>query len=183
MYSTSSIIPFGPGKSYVVRGNEPQERVEYRFTDNLGRTQQDRDFLDQYERIFLAASEGELKECQEIVEKEGFRDFGAESHWRFGTGSGKYLNGISVMKIAEMRGHLHVLSYFKKINEESQKKSVDQKFPEGKNISNSNQPLESEEKTSRLFGQTFSKKQSGQKSFGVGLLEYRQSVSVRPIHL
>src|ERR1700722_2146417 len=70
-YTTSSIIPFDSGRSYVVRGIQPNERTEFRFQDHMGRTAADREFLQQFERIFLAAANGDLAKCQRVVQ-EGF---------------------------------------------------------------------------------------------------------------
>jgi hypothetical protein len=118
----SPIVPFDSGRSYIVRGLENRERTKYRFEDSMGRTEQDRRFLEQFERIFLAAGQGNLKECQEVV-AEGFQDFNAYSIGRFGTNSGKSLDKISPFKIAEMRGHTKVTQYFFEKMGSSQKSS------------------------------------------------------------
>jgi hypothetical protein len=120
--TTSPIVSFDSSRSYVVRDLEDRERTEYRFEDGMGRTEKDRRFIEQFERIFLAASQGNLKECQEIV-AEGFHDFNAYSIGRFGTSSGKSLDKVSPFKIAEMRGHTKVTQYFHGKMKPSQKPS------------------------------------------------------------
>jgi len=112
--STSSVILFDSGRSYVVRGFHIEHDTEYRFTDSLGRTELDRKFLNQFEKIFLAAADGDLKTCQEVVD-EGFCDFNAVSYGRFGTSFGKRLDGISPLQIAEERGCREVVELFKKV--------------------------------------------------------------------
>jgi len=109
----SSIIPFDSGKSYVVC-DLPRKQEKYEPMDKLGRTNQDRRFLEQFERIFLAAAEGDLKTCQDVV-GNGFFDLKAVSYGRFGTESGTYFNNISPIQIAEMKGHQEIVEYFKTI--------------------------------------------------------------------
>ncbi len=132
----SSIVPFDSGKSYAVRAISPQVE-EYRFTDRLGRTQKDRDFLEQLETIFLAAGKGDLKTCQAVVE-QGFCDFHAVTYGKFGTSSGKYLNNISPLQIAEMREHQDVVNFFKEAIARSEQKNIPHTFSSSKNISNAN---------------------------------------------
>lgn len=110
--STTSIIPFDSGRSYVVRGLPVKYDAEYRFTDRMGRTEKDRRFIEQFERVFLAASEGDMEECQRVI-GEGYHDFDAVSFGRFGTASGQYLNDISPLQIAERRKHFQIVELFK----------------------------------------------------------------------
>jgi hypothetical protein len=116
MYSTSSIIPFDSGRSFVVR-TLPLEPVKYRIEDKMGRTEKDKIFLEQFETIFFAAAEGNLATCEKVVAK-GFRDFNAYSVGRYGTQTNR-LDHVSPLQIAEQHGHNHIVTFFKKIMNES----------------------------------------------------------------
>lgn len=106
-----SIVPFDTGRSYIVR-SIPVEQAQYHIIDRLGRTQEDREFLERFERIFYAAAEGNLAKCQEVVQ-EGFRDFKAYSIGKFTTPSGKALDYISPLKVAKLNKRQDVVDYFK----------------------------------------------------------------------
>lgn len=126
-YSTSSIIPFDTGHSYVVR-SLPLEPTEYRFEDKMGRTTEDRKFLEQFESIFLAASKGDLRVCKAVVD-QGFCDFHAYSVGRYGTKQ-KRLDNISPLQIAQDSEHTHIVEYFKKVMAE--KNSMHPSMPTAK---------------------------------------------------
>ncbi len=106
-----SVIPFDGGGSFVVR-SLPVKQDQPGLVDDLGRTREDRKFLKRFESIFLAAGAGDLDKCQKIVSK-GFCDLNAFSVGRFATGSGKSLDRISPLGIAERHGHQNVVSFFK----------------------------------------------------------------------
>jgi hypothetical protein len=106
-----SIIPFDSGRSYVVT-SIPVKQQQYRFTDNLNRTEEERKFLEHFERIFYAAASGDLNNCQKIV-SEGFCDFNAFSVGKFGTPSGESLDNVSPLQVAEFNKHQNVVDYFR----------------------------------------------------------------------
>lgn len=110
--STTNIIPFGSGKSYVVRDLLIENDVEHRFTDKLGRTEKDRQFLVQFETIFLAAATGDLSKCQTVID-EGFRDFKAVSFGKFQTDSGEKLDDVSPLNIAVRKKHNKIVALFR----------------------------------------------------------------------
>lgn len=108
---SSNRVYFDSGKSYVIRsqavaGNPAGKK------DHLGRTEEDIRFVQQFEKIFLAAASGNLQGCQEVV-REGFCDFSAVSVGRYGTNSATYLNNISPIKIANLREHSDIVDYLR----------------------------------------------------------------------
>jgi hypothetical protein len=112
--SLSSIIPFdSSGFSYVIREIEGAQ-LERTDLDELNRTAEDRQFLQDYETIFLAASLGDLATCKAVV-KRGFKDLHALSISRFGSDPGVYLEHVSPFLIAALTGQDKVLAYFNKV--------------------------------------------------------------------
>lgn len=111
----NTIILFDSGSAFVVRSFSPTQEEKYRIVDTLGRTQEEKRFLDSFERIFIAASTGDLKKCQNIVEKENFNDIDAYSIGKFSDQrSGKSLDKISPRQIAQINGYSNITDYFSK---------------------------------------------------------------------
>lgn len=93
--------------------NPPVTHQKPFLADHLFRTEEDLIFLDQFEQIFLAASEGNLATCKYLV-RNGFSDLHAVSYGRFGSTLEDSLDGISPLKIAEIKKHDHITRYFQK---------------------------------------------------------------------
>jgi hypothetical protein len=109
----NTIIPFDSGRSYVVRSFPPTAQEKYRFVDSMGRTDEEKRFLDLFVKIFYAAGGGDLKKCQDIIEEEKFNDIDAFSIGRFSDQrSNKALDYISPRRIAQINGHINILEYF-----------------------------------------------------------------------
>jgi hypothetical protein len=109
----SNIVPFDGNTAYVVRSLSPEKREGDFHIDSMGRTEQDRKFLDQFEKLFYAAASGNISKCRQIVEK-GFCDFNAYSVGRFSTPSGRPVDYTSPLQIAEAMEYHHITKYFQK---------------------------------------------------------------------
>ncbi len=102
--ATRTIISCGDGVS--VTRTIPVQQSTVRLTDHLGRTQEERRFVKHFDKVFNAASIGDLPACQKIV-KKGFRDFNA-----YQLGKGKSLDNVSPLQIAKTNKHQHIVEYF-----------------------------------------------------------------------
>lgn len=111
-------VPFDSEQAFVVRSS-PVKSAECGSVDQLGRTEGDKLFLEQFERIFRAAYKGNLTKCKRIV-KEGFCDFEAFRVGGLDTKLGDSFDKISPLKIAEMRGHTNIVEYFLNVSKDSQ---------------------------------------------------------------
>ncbi len=101
----NTIILFDSGRSYVVC-NLPKRQEDYKIHDKLGRSQEEKKFLDAFERMFYAAAQGDLKKCQAIIEEEKFSDIDAYSVNKFANqANGQSLDYVSVRYVAEMNKH------------------------------------------------------------------------------
>jgi hypothetical protein len=65
----SSVIPLGASlkSGYIVSEMVEKNDTGYRFTDYLGRTQGDRDFIEKFESFFYSAGSGNLERCQRVA--------------------------------------------------------------------------------------------------------------------
>lgn len=86
------------------------ETTKYRSTDRLYRTEKDLKFLQQFREIFMAAFQGDLMKCKEVVDDK-FYDFEATSCRIFKV-NGKALDKISPKQIARMRGNTDIVKFF-----------------------------------------------------------------------
>jgi hypothetical protein len=102
-------IFFDNGQAYVF-GKIPKEK--YRVVDQLGRTNEERKFLDAFVKIFIAATHGDLKKCQVIVEEEKFSDIDAYSVGRFRDQNKEPLDYMSPRQIAKLSGYTNITDYF-----------------------------------------------------------------------
>jgi len=81
--------------------------------DHRERTEKDKRFLEQYDTIFLAAANGNLRTCLEVIQ-EGFRDFSAYSIGRFRAKEGDFLN-ISPLQMAVINKHFAIVHLFEDV--------------------------------------------------------------------
>lgn len=123
----SSIIPCG--NSYVVRGLTEGKPVEHKFVDQYGRTIEDQQFLEDFEKLCSAAYLGNLQSCKKIIEA-GFHDFKAAG---FGKKFTDYLpnlqqgEGVTPLKIAQQQKHSEIIKLFQqKIREQEPPEEDDQ---------------------------------------------------------
>ena len=102
--------------SYVVRSSRPHRGDTSRFKvkDRLGRTEEDKKFLDQFIKIFNAASTGDLHTCQQVVQ-DGYCDFDT---FIIGlpTSNNASIDKISPLQIAINNKHQAIVDYFNRIN-------------------------------------------------------------------
>lgn len=105
-------IPFDGERAYVVR-HLPLSQEKHSTVDSLGRTEGERKFLDSFVAIFKAASKGDLKEVQRIVDEDEFDDADAYSIGKFADlKSNKRFDNKSPRQMAEDNGHEEITAYF-----------------------------------------------------------------------
>ncbi len=115
----NTIIPLDSGSSYIVSSAPLKQNEAYRFVDHLNRTVEEQKFVEQFERIFYAAANGNLKECRQVV-AEGFRDFNAYS-----VGKKPSYDHVSPLQVAKKNKHSDITRYFKQVLSDPESKGQD----------------------------------------------------------
>lgn len=96
----STVVPFNSG---VVR--KLPEIKEPKGVDKLRCIDLDRNRFADYQIILLAASKGDVKKCQEVINR-GFRDFDAKSNRRYGIEGNEKFCGLSPREVAKERSEI-----------------------------------------------------------------------------
>lgn len=105
-----SIARFEDYTSYVIR-SLPAPKKRFRIMDKFGRTKEEIAFLDQFDKIFMAAAKGDLAKCKEIVGL-GFQDFNACCYGRYKLQSGELLKAMSPLQVAELGQYQNIVEFF-----------------------------------------------------------------------
>lgn len=113
--STLSKTQSNPHKAYVVHSFPPEHDGKYGFPDSATKTQEEKQFMNLFVRIFFAAANGDLKTCQDVIENHHFKDIDAYTLGKLiDTRTRMSLDYISPRQIAQINGHAQVTSYFLK---------------------------------------------------------------------